>query len=377
MEEVLFVGMIVVFNRDEFVGILLEILIKLLYVVVVGEFFVIIGVKEKIVDVSLVKFINVDIFLVDKLFGVIVIKIGVDFVVVSVFEIDVGIVVLLLILNLELRRGDDFLLKIFKFEVKILFVGWIVVGICKFVLDKIVIDFVVVFRFWGVRVEVIIDDLFLKWMVFWLIIVDEVIKFVVFMLFFIIEVEVLNKLFEFCNKMVDESKICLLDGDVVIDGEVVGKDVLELGIKVEDFLVGVEKNVKSFCVVMEWIDKFEGVVIMFDEFLSVFGIVVEFLLKSEFVVKIDEFDVFEFVNFEWNEESVVKFVNEGMDNEGEFEIIIVLLLIVLFDMLILVVVVENVLFLVGLREGDNDLLILDVEFIRIVDGKCEIKIINK
>ena len=103
----------------------------------------------------------------------------------------------------------------------------------------------------------------------------------------------------------------------------------------------------------------------------------EFPPKSELVAKTDESDVLEPVNSERNEESAAKLANEGMDNEGEFEITTALPLIVSLDMPTSVVVVENVPFPVGLREGDNDLLISDVEFTRTVDGKRETKIINK
>lgn len=90
----------------------------------------------------------------------------------------------------------------------------------------------------------------------------------------------------------------------------------------------------------------------------------EFPPKSELVAKTDESDVLEPVNSERNEESAAKLANEGMDNEGEFEITTALPLIVSLDMPTSVVVVENVPFPVGLREGDNDLLISDVEFTR-------------
>lgn len=122
-EEVLFAGVTVVLNRDELVGILPETSTKLLYVAVVGELLVTTGVKERIADASPVKLINADTFLVDKLLGVTVTKIGVDLVVVSVSETDVGTVALLLIPNLELRRGDDLPPKTLKLEAKILLVG--------------------------------------------------------------------------------------------------------------------------------------------------------------------------------------------------------------------------------------------------------------
>lgn len=96
-----------------------------------------------------------------------------------------------------------------------------------------------------------IDDLFSKRTVPRLTTGDEATKFVAFTLLSTTEAEASNKLLESRNKMVDEGKICLLNGDAATDGEAVGKDVLELGTKVEDFAAGVEKNVKSFRVVME------------------------------------------------------------------------------------------------------------------------------
>lgn len=78
--------------------------------------------------------------------------------------------------------------------------------------------------------------------------------------------EAFDSLLEFCNKLVEETKNALLDGNAEVDVDEPGSKVFEEGSEVADFPICGEKVVRRFRVVMDSIDSFADSITVIDIF---------------------------------------------------------------------------------------------------------------
>jgi len=86
---------------------------------------------------------------------------------------------------------------------------------------------------------------------------------------------------EFCNKMVEETKNALLDGNAEVDVDEPGNKVFEEGSEAADFPICVEKVVRRFRVAMDSIDSFADCITAIDKLPQVLEETVELTSASE------------------------------------------------------------------------------------------------
>jgi len=88
--------------------------------------------------------------------------------------------------------------------------------------------------------------------------------------------EAFDSVLEFCNKMVEETKNALLDGNAEVDVDEPGNKVFEEGSEAADFPICVEKVVRRFGVAMDSIDSFADSITAIDIFDDLIIFDVEF-----------------------------------------------------------------------------------------------------
>lgn len=93
--------------------------------------------------------------------------------------------------------------------------------------------------------------------------------------------EAFDSLLEFCNKMVEETKNALLDGNAEVDLDEPGNKVFEEGSEVADFPICGEKVVRRFRVAVDSIDSFADCITAIDKLPLVLEGTVELTSASE------------------------------------------------------------------------------------------------